>query len=687
MPLKTARFNKYRHKSHPWITGGLLNSLRTKDKLYLKLKKSNNRNDYLQREEAYKQYRNIYNKLIRVSKKLFWLEQFEKYKSDVKQTWKNINVLLNRTKNKDTFPNYFIHENSKIETTQDIAHGFNSYFVNIGPTLASKLNASSINPLSLPSIDLPNSFCLMPTTPQEILSIIDKLKPKSSRSYDDVSPKLLKASDTSISNPLSHIINLSFQNGIFPQAMKIAKIIPIFKDKDNKQFKNYRPISLLPSFSKIIEKLVFYRLLKYLKLNKLLSSCQYGFQPQLSTDMAILDFQNFVANQISQDRWCSGLFLDLSKAFDTLDHNILLGKLSYYGVRGVSLDWFRSYLTNRCQFTSYLSQTSQRLPITCGVPQGSILGPLLFLIYLNDIINICTNSKAILFADDSTMLLEDSSIDILINRMNSAIKILYQWFNANKLSLNADKTKFIIFRSPSRPLPQINPIAVNSKSIERVKSIKFLGVQIDEHLDWREHINKKCNQISKNLAVITRIKHDLPRETIKTLYHSLIYPYLSYGIVTWGNTCSKYMNRLSKLQKRAVRLIVKARYNAHTSPIFKNLRLLTIDDIFKLQCCNLFWKRKHNQLPTLLHEMLETNSEIHSHNTRQNMNIRPRLISKPRYNIQLLSVKVATTWNTLPDSIKNLTHLSLRTFSKKLKFHLIDKYQTTCQIENCYICQ
>jgi hypothetical protein len=687
LPLKTVKFNKYKHKSHPWITGGLLKSLCTKDKLYSKLNTHKNIPDYLNQLSFYKKYRNMYNKLIRISKKIYWHERFESSKSDIKSIWNNINTLLNRTKNKVSFPTYFINGNTSVKSPEKIASCFNEYFINVGPNLANNLPNSNINPLSLPNVDLANSFYFTPTTRQEILSVIDKLKPKTSKGYDDISSKLVKNSDKIISDPLTYIINISFQNGIFPSSMKTAKVIPIYKSKNNKLFSNYRPISLLPSFSKIAEKLVYNRLYKYLKVNKLLSFSQYGFQPKLSTDYAILDLQDFVAKNIVQDRWCLGLFLDLSKAFDTLDHNILLGKLFHYGVRGVTLDWFRSYLTNRSQFTQFQSVASTKLQITCGVPQGSILGPLLFLVYMNDITAVCKKSKTILFADDTNMLFDDVSLDNLICKTNIEINTIFKWFNANKLSRNTDKTKLIIFKSPSKLLPPINDISINGTSIERVNCIKFLGVLIDESLSWHEHLILKNNQISKNLAIISRMKHILPSETIKTLYHAIIYPYMSYGIVAWGNTCTRELARMSKLQKRAIRLIANSKYNAHTSPSFKKYKLLTIKDIYSSQCCKIYWKRLNHHLPANLHDMLPTNNEIHDHNTRQNRNIRPTIPYRSSYGNQLLSVKVAAVWDIMPHNIKENVQLSIKSFSSKVKFYLIEKYSNNCNKINCYICQ
>ena len=485
---------------------------------------------------------------------------------------------------------------------------------------------------------------------------------------------------------MSHIANLSFQTGIFPQKMKIAKVIPIYKSKDNKNFQNYRPVSLLPCFSKVIERLVYNRLYSYLKTNKILIPEQFGFQTNLSTDMAILALQNLLAKNISENSFALGLFLDLSKAFDTLDHNILLKKLSHYGIRGVAFDWFRSYLSDRQQFTYYKSASSTKLPISCGVPQGSILGPLLFLVYINDIKSTIDISRAILFADDTNLILTDKCVDSLISKASREIDAIFNWFNANKLSLNTEKTKYILFRSPQTRLPTTDNVTIDGKPIEQVKSIKFLGVHIDEFLKWEEHIKLKNNQIAKNLSVINRVKHDLQTRTMKTLYDSLILPHLTYGVVAWGNTCKKAIKRMHLLQKRAVRIISKSKFNAHTGPIFKSLKILTIHDIYRLNCCKLFWKKIHKKLPQLFLELIPLNNETHSYETRQQNNVRPAS-SKTRLSDQQLSIKIATAFNNLSNSLKDSINMSIVSFSKNIKAHFLLKYPNTCPKPDCYNCK
>ena len=369
IPLKHYPFNKYKHRANPWVTKGILTSLRTKDKLHSEFLKCTNPTLKSINESKYKKYRNAYNKVIRSAKTLYWHYLFEFSKNDTKRTWKNINSLLGKSVEKKN-PDYMMSENEKYYNNTTIANKFNEYFVNVGPRLAQSIGDPGPNTTHVPSLNLPNSFSLNPTSPIEIKSIIDKLKPKTSKGYDHISPKLIKSNEFIIAELLMHIANLSFTQGIFPNDMKVAKVIPIFKDKDNRIISNYRPISLLPSFSKIFERLVYNRVYKYLKINSLLTSSQFGFQKNVSTEFAILELQNRLISKMSKNEWCIGVFLDLSKAFDTLDHKILLQKLSRYGIRGVSLDWFRSYLTGRVQFTEFGSGSSTNGNLSCGFPRA-----------------------------------------------------------------------------------------------------------------------------------------------------------------------------------------------------------------------------------------------------------------------------------------------------------------------------
>lgn len=688
LPVITKRFNKYRHKNQPWITKGILKSLQTKDKLHTKATNANS-NKKTEFKLAYDTYAKVYKKTVRMAKMNYWNNKLNEAKNDVKATWKNLNLILNRSKNKKNLPDKFIYNNLEITDEYEIANHFNKFYINIGPSLAKSINQQTTKSVKdyLKTNSSGNSLYLYPTSVTEISNIINDLKPKLSSGYDDINPRLLKQTFISILDPITHIANSSMTTGIFPSNMKIAKVIPVYKKGKQNQFNNYRPISLLPVFSKILERLIYNRLYKFLMSNKILSPCQYGFQRNKSTELAVLEMQDRIIHHLSKKLWSIGVFLDLSKAFDTIDHSILILKLQHYGIRGAPLDLFKNYLSNRSQFTMFKSTNSKILPVVCGVPQGSILGPLLFILYMNDIINAAENCAPILFADDTNLLFSGPNLHNLTIKVNNCLSNLAQWFSVNKLSLNVEKTHFAIFHSPNVSVPEdIPPIKIQNENLIRQSSTKFLGITIDESLNWQKHLHEISSKVSKVLGVLYRIKRQVPSESLRIIYHSLISSHLSYCITAWGNCKSKARTRLETLQKKAIRLISKAKYNSHCGPLFKLHKLLSISDLFLLNCCKLYIQCEKGNLPPYLQNQIKPISAIHDHSTRQQNDLH---VPRTRFLIQkqFFSHKIANSWNQIPTRNRPPPQFSNITCTKTLKNYLISKYPTSCSIANCYICQ
>jgi len=453
--------------------------------------------------------------------------------------------------------------------------------------------------------------------------------------------------------------------------MKIAKVIPIFKKDDPAEVKNYRPISLLPVISKILERLAYNRLYKFLIDNNLLNPNQFGFRKGYSTEYAIIQSCDTIINTLSRKEHIIGIFLDLSKAFDTIDHQILIHKLSKLGVRGIVLSWFQNYLTNRKQFVTVQSKTSSRSNMICGVPQGSILGPLLFLIYINDIINSSQLLNFILFADDTNIFYSHKCMNTLINTLNTELSKVSLWFKCNKLSLNIDKTCFMHFtNSQSRTNHNINLTIDNIPIIEK-KSTKFLGVIIDSNLSWNDHIKKISISVSKAIGILWKLKPILTKRILLVLYNSFVLPYINYCNIVWGNCNKSKIESLFLLQKKAIRVCTHSAYLAHTDPLFKQLNTLKVHDLHTYQSAIFMFKHTTHLLP-FFHDAFTQNTNIHSYPTRHSSDFH---LNNPKLLIAHRSIRHhgPDIWNSLPEQIHLCT--SLFSFKATMKRHIVSNYK------------
>ena len=358
--------------------------------------------------------------------------------------WSIIKDVSNRKRKHGVNSEFKLNDGCTTDDKNLISNRFNEFFVNIGPNLANCIKRQNKTPQEYMKYIIINSLYLEPVSESEIHNLISSLK-NNSPGYDHLRANLLKMSFPIICKPLTYICNLSLQDGVFPQELKLANVIPLFKSGDRELFNNYRPVSILCSLSKIFEKIMYVRLLNYLNTHQILFSYQFGFRKFYSTYMAFMVLMDKLIKSLDEGKIVVGIFLDFSKAFDTVDHSILLAKLYHYGIRGTSLSWFQSYLSNRKQFVTYDGVSSSVKTIRCGVPQGSILGPLLFLIYINDLFNACSKCLPILFADDTNLFVSGYDLSSINAILSEELAELSVWLKVNKLSLNIKKTHFMIF--------------------------------------------------------------------------------------------------------------------------------------------------------------------------------------------------------------------------------------------------
>ena len=380
------------------------------------------------------------------------------------------------------------------------------------------------------SHDVLELFYLSPVAEAEVDRIISNFR-DSAAGWDELKPSIIKTVKDSIKIPLAPIGNLSFDTGIFPIELKITKIVPIFKSGDECTFTNCRPVSVLPVFSKIMERLMYDRLISYM-LKHILFEYQFGFQKGKSTHMAIITQLDRMTEALDNGDYVVGVFLDFSKAFDTVDHAILLDKMSIYGVRTIALQWFNDYLTGRSQYVTYNRFKSNNSEMRCGVPQGSILGPLLFHLYINDLASVSEACFSILFADYSNMFISGKDVEVMSEKLNSDMENIRQWLCCNKLSLNLSKTHYMVFAPKSKHVGDLN-VKIQNTNIERVSVTIFLGVMIDAQLSWKCHIKYTCKKISKCVGVILKARRNWINLSCLT-YITHLPIHVSYIVIMFG---------------------------------------------------------------------------------------------------------------------------------------------------------
>ena len=541
----------------------------------------------------------------------------KKTKITQKKTWEGIREVINISKKTHTVPKEILYKNVTHTNSEDMSNCFNDFFVNIGNSVEAKI--PNVDTQFTDFLKNRNNFSLFlkPVNEDELKTMISNLATSKSCGPNSVPTHILKTNFEFLVSPLKHIINLSFTEGCFPQLLKLSEVCPIFKKKDKNKCENYRPISLLSNLSKLFERAMHTRIYEFLESHSVFSNLQFGFRKKHSTNHALLEIFEKIKEKLDQKTFSCGVFIDLEKAFDTVNHNILIKKLEFYGIRGVTNQWFLSYLSNRQQRVKLDGKKSSYLNVTCGVPQGSILGPLLFLIYINDMKNSVKNSILHHFADDTNLLCSGADEKILKKKMNEDLRLIYIWLCANRLSLNVDKTEFVVFRPPRTNTFNRFTLKLNRTTLYESPKIKYLGLILDKTLSWKYHIFELRKKLSRAVGILYKMRAlNTPKNVLLSLYYSLFHSHMSYGICLYGLADSQYITKISLIQKRAIRIISKAPFNAHTEPLFKNLGILNFSKTLKFQFSMLMWQHDHGELPDCFNNYFKKVNSIHTHNTR-----------------------------------------------------------------------
>lgn len=563
---------------------------------------------------------------IKVAKATAYNNYLITSQNKARDTWKLVNSERNAGANNNL--------------SSDISNdSFNKYFSSIADKITCTLpldsnkNCNTDPPVSSP---VSCSFFLLPATECEVRTAIKLLKNSNCPDYYDINTLLVKESIDIISGPLTALFNRCFLQGNFPNAFKRSKVIPVFKKGTVSDVENYRPISIVPIFGKILEAIINTRLTSYIQRNSILNHSQFGFRTGRTTVQAIHEVVNRVVMELEGGNMVSITLCDLSKAFDCVNHQILTEKLSFYGIRGLPLLLLKSYLSNRLQCVSRNDSPSGLLPVNHGVPQGSILGPLLFLIYVNDFAQAIYPGSCVLYADDTTLINSDTSIDNLRKISSDVEEVAKSWFTRNYLKLNQNKTQQLIF--PGKTNQTLN------------SSVTLLGITLDNKLNWHRHIDSLNRKLASTIYLFRKLKNTLHLETLRTIYFALFHSHICHGIALWGNSSSS--TKIFRQQKKIIRIMVNAKTRDSCKRWFIHLNIMPLPSLY------------------IYHTLLEIHSnkttfkiqsDLHSHNTRHASDIRIPRFRLTRSKNNYLNINL---YNRLPQRTKQL---EIRNFKSEIK--------------------
>ena len=543
----------------------------------------------------------------------------------------------------------------------------NDYFVNVPKTIlesfANGNDRQSGLDVLLSKIDGGDisEFIFEPVTYIEIRDIITSTKSTPSRDFFGLTVELVKYIKDLIVVPLTNLINCCIRESIFPEVLKIALVVPVFKKGDPNMIQNYRPISLLPVISKIVEKALKRRITDYFETNNLFTSSQFGFRAGMGTREAVLSFVEDVLQCFENGDYLSATFCDLSKAFDCVQHELLLDKLLRYRFHASSVALIASYLHNRYQVVKCNNFLSSKKPVLVGVPQGSILGPILFLVYLNDFANNITTASVLHYADDTTIISRSNFLERSTELDLVALSEAEHWFRLNSLSLNTEKTIRTVFT--------LRHVADGVTG----DPVKFLGVCLDSMLAWDHQVASVCRRLCSAIYALRVLSGNVSLDILRTAYYAFCQPIFTYNIIVWGNASG--WNTVFRLQRRAVRLIDGLNYRDDCRRSYVKLGILTFPCLFILECL-IYVKSNLGKF--------SSHGDIHAYGTRQKHNLIPEFcrLSKSQKSVGYISLQF---YNKLPVSMRQMPTNRFKTSLKR--FLMTNAFYTFEEYMSCSICE
>ena len=572
----------------PYIDNNLRELIRQKHKLEKKF-----RRQPITYKNEYHKLRNKVNKLVYKAKQNYFAKRSAECKGNSRKSWNLVSDVLGRGR-KPTVIKQMTDPISDVTLTKDkdIADCLNNYFANVGSSFDSQFNDDDTFENYLPPANSSILFSFEMVDAPYLERIIRSIK-EASPGYDEIPISVFRENFQMMSEVMVRICNLSLQQGIFPNSLKRAKVIPIFKSDERSCPKNYRPISILCSFAKILEKVVYTQLEQYFICNNLFTRHQFGFRRGMSTDNAINTLLSIVYPAFDRGEYALSIFLDLTKAFDLVDRRILLRKLYLYGIMFNENSWLESYLTGRMQCCAINGVESTLKLVERGVPQGSILGPLLFLVFINDLSRSTSFFNFVMYADDTSLVVTSKKLSELVLQANHEIVKVTAWFSSNKLMINERKTKYMIAHRQARKVPvNIPSFLINNVCVERVFQFKFLGVVVDSCLKFKQHVEFIVRKTSKYVPILYKLKKILHRNILLQIYLGLVLPNINYCVSVWGASYGNVLKPLQSMQYKVFKAIFSPDVPIRNALDLHSMSLLTLDEIYFLSVCNYVYKSR-----------------------------------------------------------------------------------------------